>query len=975
MSQSLPLEIADLLAPILMWVEHSGEDNLPNIWRFDDMNLSSRRRGWLVGQMPRASYDKISDLFLASAERYAKHEGPHLVPSALGQAQTVDGLQLLREDEIGRQAPFLAPPSGYDLAASFGFIAARYFQIQGNKIRVKHGFSEELHHVALRFPMDVVLRQIHATWAARGRLTHAAARQLPDDIALLETTGPRLRALANRGLAEGHLHLKALTNASDVWQENLLSPSYERVNIWMQSWRSPGREHDPNPGEKAERHLLLLARIAGRMLAFAVLLSRLGHRGHAPRHSMVMALDALYFARDDLSRYLAQRRAEEALLRAKVFLSTLDIPREWGWLLAWIDPHRVDIRAERHDAWFGSPQERTQAVHHLHFEALYTLVAHRRRNDAIRWRFVHELFYRYLVIRTQHWRLAVQHSLTTGFRFFKEFFDTRQRRPGWQPWQYERLIFERLRSWRGLRVLEGRVSPSDDVASDLEPWVLEGAHALHQEKGWLQGFGLIVHFIKEDRPVRTRTQVELQAFIRDGWIRRRICHQATRLFRLLSSSNPIVPFIVGIDTANIELVVPPEVFAGTFRFLRGQPIAIPDPSCRLADLRTQGPSVRRLVQERQLGATYHVGEDFRHLLSGLRAIDETLSMLAYQPGDRLGHAIALGIDPNVWIREVDQQIIETKQAWLDTLVWVHQLLGSGSPMVRKLRLEQEIRRLSLEIYGRQRNAGKYGEVWAPMDLYESWRFRALDPYSVDTEVLEHEQRFALRRLGFGEQSDRWYHVQVSLAEQLGREVSSVKAYRLLQSYWFNKSVYDLGEKRIRIDLRAQRSLWVELCEEVQRQVQNRVVEEMIVVEANPSANLFIGPMSCLDEHPIFNLTLDPDKRLQRRVRVTVNTDNPAIYNTSLAQQFDLLAEVLTNQGQSEGEVEPWLKWLRNNGRAFSFARITANDSRKRDDLNRILTHLVSRREALSASERTLEETVGAFHRQLHDESRYLAELA
>ena len=37
-----------------------------------------------------------------------------------------------------------------------------------------------------------------------------------------------------------------------------------------------------------------------------------------------------------------------------------------------------------------------------------------------------------------------------------------------------------------------------------------------------------------------------------------------------------------------------------------------------------------------LGFTYHVGEEFRHVLSGLRHIDEVIEEFDYKAGDRLG---------------------------------------------------------------------------------------------------------------------------------------------------------------------------------------------------------------------------------------------------------------------------------------------------------------------------------------------------
>ena len=49
-----------------------------------------------------------------------------------------------------------------------------------------------------------------------------------------------------------------------------------------------------------------------------------------------------------------------------------------------------------------------------------------------------------------------------------------------------------------------------------------------------------------------------------------------------------------------------------------------------------------------LGFTFHAGEDFRHLLSGLRRIYEVVYFLKFHAGDRLCHGLALGILVDDW---------------------------------------------------------------------------------------------------------------------------------------------------------------------------------------------------------------------------------------------------------------------------------------------------------------------------------------
>src|SRR5207253_1199797 len=51
-----------------------------------------------------------------------------------------------------------------------------------------------------------------------------------------------------------------------------------------------------------------------------------------------------------------------------------------------------------------------------------------------------------------------------------------------------------------------------------------------------------------------------------------------------------------------------------------------------------------------LGLTVHVGEDFQWLTSGLRAVAEPIHWGLLRRGDRIGHGIALTLDPDEWWR-------------------------------------------------------------------------------------------------------------------------------------------------------------------------------------------------------------------------------------------------------------------------------------------------------------------------------------
>ncbi|MEM9554470.1 MAG: hypothetical protein AAGC60_09435 [Acidobacteriota bacterium] len=591
--------------------------------------------------------------------------------------------------------------------------------------------------------------------------------------------------------------------------------------------------------------------------------------------------------------------------------------------------------------------------------------------------FLHRALFRYLVCRTHHWQLSTQQGRTTGLSHFRRYYASSQRRPKLHQMERSRLVFERLRKWRGLRVLEGRVAPPSS-AHELVPWILAHARPGDHEKRRVQKFGLVVHFKKEreekeDRPF-SKHEYQPAPRLRWGYRRRHIRQEAMRLYRLLRRPTPVVPFIVGIDAANLELATPPEVFAPVFRFLRELPISTTGPARRFAPFFSLEPSICKLVEKRRLGMTYHVGEDFRHLLSGLRAICEVVDFLNPHPGDRLGHGTALALSPEVWLEHNGYQAVVPKLEWLDTLVWVHHFLGPGDEVVGELAIEDWIQRLSWEIYGhaagddfdplhlddlrtrrragdspvdrteyrRRRVSSEHRGLmdwnWSPLSLWDAWTLRQLDPYTINLRKLL-RGKLTLRRLRhYDEEDRRWHEVQERIMRKLRHNIGSRNAMLLLGLYWLSPEVRERGQEILVVDMAENKHRWLELCRRVEDRLKERIHEHELVVEVNPSANRIIGPMERYSQHHVFELTLDEENRLKREVRVSVNTDNPAVCNTSLAHEHYLLGEVLMERGVPEAEVVKWLDWLRQNGNEYNFVRRLPTEDES-PDMARLLNWL------------------------------------
>jgi len=979
----LSFDLLGQVGPVLAWVEGTTGSRLPATWTTASVPIKTRERDWLQRELPTYSYDNIHEIVRGTREHHSGHK----------RAPTPN-LDVVPQPE-------LSPPPGYDLIDAFRQLNGYFLSWNGTEPSIAKGRMEELHELAIRIPVGHVIRHSHARVVSEGVLKFEEALLLPELVTLLPSNSFGLRSVIRQGLSESHLHLKGVISAEEKWADNLLRPfSASAIRVPSEDERRllvlnffAGRllalavwfslvEADEDLPVRPRRLLRFLDQIY-----FAR--SPWEERWATQRFEEAMAEMIYGYPGDHPRRAAWRERHENDKNKKEVFDRELHRPEallnrplspadqeRYGFLLRWMAPGAFHGKTLRNGQVLPGSfpeglQERYEFVHKLHLGAHLRLVqltsrdrqreaGHEERQkerkkrlgqsaelDDPRRYFLHEALFRYLVCRTHHWQLATQQGRTTGLSYFREFYGSSQRKmEDLSDLQYAELVFERLRRWRGLRVLEGRVSPPESPQK-LVPWIL--AYARPEDRR-IQKFGMVVHFKKEDEGREDPTfRGEIPAPVprlRWGKRRRLIREEAKRLYRLLQKPTPITPFVVGIDACNLELSTPPEVFAPIFRYLRELPIPVSGANRRYAPYFELDQAIRRLGEKRRLGMTYHVGEDFRHLLSGLRAICEVVDFLAPKPGDRLGHGTALALQPEDWLEHNDYQAVMPKLEWLDTLVWVHHFLGPGDNLVGELSIEDEIQRASWEIYGkavggvfdplglelkpRRRGRRKTDNDppqrglldwdWSPLVLWDAWKLRQLDPYSVDLPGLL-RGRLELRPLrSFSEEDRRWFSVQERVLREIEGNIGSRNAYILLALYWISPEVRKEGNKVKVVNMKEQRSLWLELCCRVEDKMKQLIHEKELVVEVNPSSNRIIGPMERYQQHHVFHLTLDASRRLSRHVRVSVNTDNPAVCNTTLAHEYYLLGEILIEEGVPEAEVVTWLEWLRKNGEDYNFVR-------------------------------------------------------
>lgn len=137
--------------------------------------------------------------------------------------------------------------------------------------------------------------------------------------------------------------------------------------------------------------------------------------------------------------------------------------------------------------------------------------------------------------------------------------------------------------------------------------------------------------------------------------------------------------IVGIDVAGRDFYAPPATFKKVFF------------------------DIRKLKKNKKWHFTYHAGEDFYHVLSGLRTIYEAILFLDLKPYDRIGHASAAGVNPTNWEKCVHGTVPIKQGEYLDDLLFAYKLIKDRN--ITELnchitKLEKKIEKLSNDIFGK-----------------------------------------------------------------------------------------------------------------------------------------------------------------------------------------------------------------------------------------------------------------------------------
>ncbi len=394
--------------------------------------------------------------------------------------------------------------------------------------------------------------------------------------------------------------------------------------------------------------------------------------------------------------------------------------------------------------------------------------------------------------------------------------------------------------------------------------------------------GLVIHFLK--RPDEKSLEKCVQnaeencSYLQFGRLQESYEKQIAAFVQLRTECSEMSRYLVGIDAASLENSTPVWVFVPIYEKARDSSVE------RIG----RNGSPKEYVQS--LGFTFHAGEDFRHILSGLRRIDETVEYLKFHAGDRIGHGIALGINARAWKKQNPVVIIPQIEA-LENYLWAYDMLSKNYSDFRAAILaymEQKIFYLAKKIYGTR-------EIFMETLIAG---YHALFESRIVADIFEEEYQSVeenlCKKLWAGEEI-RWN----------AKLLVTARHCRIFVKNMEEPMHYEITEQDLLI------------IEELQKILKDKLGRRGIVIEINPSSNMAIADLDKLEENQLYQMNKLND---EQNVMVCVNSDDPAVFNTNVSNELAYIYYGMLEQNISREAALLWIDRIRKNGVDSSFIR-------------------------------------------------------
>ena len=371
--------------------------------------------------------------------------------------------------------------------------------------------------------------------------------------------------------------------------------------------------------------------------------------------------------------------------------------------------------------------------------------------------------------------------------------------------------------------------------------------------------------------------------------------------------------VFGIDACSTEIGCRPEVFAPAFRKARAQCVPKKD-------------FPKKHEDTPMLHITFHAGEDFLDVVDGLRYIDEAVRFLDMRSADRLGHALALGVEPEDYYISKNLTIVMPQHDILDNAAWMYMTLLKYNIHQHDVLFElaETYRKQFMYVYSDSATVS----VPRIEMFYDSWLLRGDNPaYYRQIGFLGNDKYFRKLMDNFSFcnrnfESDLW---QDDEAEKI--RGNSAEARILYHRYHYDTGVREKGEEISEFHASPR---YIHAVKLLQKEMQKDIASRGIGIECNLSSNYLIGTFKSYDKHPIFGLNndgLDSDGD-SPLLQVSINTDDQGVFDTDIENEYALITGALMKMTDGDGNskykphnVYKYIDNVRKMGMEQSFKRM------------------------------------------------------
>ncbi len=381
---------------------------------------------------------------------------------------------------------------------------------------------------------------------------------------------------------------------------------------------------------------------------------------------------------------------------------------------------------------------------------------------------------------------------------------------------------------------------------------------------------LTVHFLKRMKGIYSPWSMDK---VSDSFAaaRERLKDECGSLIKKVRSLCQRCDVGISIDGAGNELQFSPDIMAPIFRLFEQE----------------TGISYK----------TYHCGEDFYHLISGIRTVYEGVVFLELKHGNRIGHATAIGIPPKRWREDIPELLVVKQGEWLLNLIFAWIIL-SESNHDAVLKIEQAMLPIAMKIF-----EPEYCDV--PVHVHSLSAFydaRMLDVSSLN-EVLE--------------SNNGWFanaEEERVMEFREHRGVCGLKLYR----HWLHDR-YSISEQNKLIEVKRD-FLDTDTLLLLQQRVQHLINKRNVVLEALPVSNVRISQYQDMRQHHILRWMGVPGHALpgDEVMTVCIGSDDPGIFVSDIKNEFYHIFANLRGEGLTPDECMKYIKRLNHAGRVYSF---------------------------------------------------------